>query len=71
MTAANNICLNLQSMKYFPPEQVSRQICHLKAMLSMRNLLRDLKANSLDNQAFHKEIRKNSARSGVKCRTQN
>ncbi|HCR3982699.1 TPA: type VI secretion system contractile sheath small subunit [Kluyvera ascorbata] len=53
-----NISLAFQSMKDFTPEQVSRQIPQLKAMLSMRNLLRDLKANLLDNQAFRKELEK-------------
>lgn len=53
-----NISLVFQSMKDFTPEQVSRQIPQLKAMLSMRNLLRDLKANLLDNQAFRKELEK-------------
>lgn len=54
----DNISLTFQSMKDFTPEQVSRQIPQLKAMLSMRNLLRDLKANLLDNQAFRKELEK-------------
>ena len=45
-------------MNDFTPEQVARQIPQLKAMLSMRNLLRDLKANLLDNQAFRKELEK-------------
>ena len=41
-------------MKDFTPEQVARQIPQLKAMLAMRNLLRDLKANLLDNdQLLH------------------
>lgn len=53
-----NIRLTFQSMKDFSPEQVSRQIPQLRAMLSMRNLLRDLKANLLDNQAFRKELEK-------------
>lgn len=53
-----SISLAFQSMKDFTPEQVSRQIPQLKAMLSMRNLLRDLKANLLDNQAFRKELEK-------------
>ncbi|MDI6537297.1 type VI secretion system contractile sheath small subunit [Pantoea ananatis] len=44
-----NISLSFQSMQDFSPEQVSRQIPQLKAMLSMRNLLRDLKANLLDD----------------------
>lgn len=45
-------------MKDFTPEQVSLQIPRLKVMLSMRNLLRDLKANLLDNQVFRKELEK-------------
>lgn len=53
-----NIDLTFQSMKDFTPEQVARQIPQLKAMLSMRNLLRDLKANLLDNLAFRKELEK-------------
>lgn len=47
----DSISLTFQSMKDFSPEQVSRQIPQLKAMLSMRNLLRDLKANLLDNRS--------------------
>jgi len=53
-----NIRLTFRSMKDFSPEQVTRQIPQLKAMLSMRNLLRDLKANLLDNQNFRKELEK-------------
>ena len=52
----DSIRLTFQSIKDFSPEQVSRQIPQLKAMLSMRNLLRDLKANLLDNQTFRKEL---------------
>ena len=53
-----NISLTFRDMKDFMPEQVARQIPQLKAMLAMRNLLRDLKANLLDNQAFRKELEK-------------
>lgn len=42
------ISLTFRSMQDFSPEQIARQIPQLKAMLSMRNLLRDLKANLLD-----------------------
>lgn len=52
------INLTFRDMKDFTPEQVARQIPQLKAMLAMRNLLRDLKANLLDNQAFRKELEK-------------
>ncbi|AYU97893.1 MULTISPECIES: type VI secretion system contractile sheath small subunit [Enterobacter] len=54
----DNISLTFRSMKDFEPEQVARQIPQMKAMLSMRNLLRDLKANLLDNQAFRRELEK-------------
>ncbi|AEX54701.1 type VI secretion system contractile sheath small subunit [Rahnella aquatilis] len=51
-----NISLNFNEMKDFEPEQVARQIPQLRAMLAMRNLLRDLKSNLLDNATFRKEL---------------
>ena len=51
-----NINLSFQNMKDFEPEAVARQIPQLRAMLSMRNLLRDLKSNLLDNVTFRKEL---------------
>jgi len=51
-----DISLNFNDMKDFEPEQVARQIPQLRAMLSMRNLLRDLKSNLLDNATFRKEL---------------
>ncbi|WP_243077470.1 type VI secretion system contractile sheath small subunit [Pantoea sp. MQR6] len=53
-----NVSLSFAQMKDFEPEQVARQIPQLKAMLAMRNLLRDLKANLLDNATFRKELEK-------------
>lgn len=53
-----NISLQFQEMKDFEPEQVARQIPQLRAMLAMRNLLRDLKSNLLDNVTFRKELEK-------------
>ncbi len=53
-----NISLTFRDMNDFTPEQVARQIPQLKAMLAMRSLLRDLKANLLDNQTFRKELEK-------------
>lgn len=53
-----NISLSFQEMKDFEPEQVARQIPQLRAMLAMRNLLRDLKSNLLDNITFRKELEK-------------
>ena len=48
--------LSFQSMKDFEPEQVARQIPQLRALLAMRNLLRDLKSNLLDNVTFRHEL---------------
>lgn len=60
-TLADNVSetsveLRFQSMKDFEPEQVARQIPHLRALLAMRNLLRDLKSNLLDNVTFRHEL---------------
>ncbi|MNP15676.1 hypothetical protein D3C76_1080440 [compost metagenome] len=51
-----NIRLSFKEMKDFEPEQVARQIPQLKALLSMRSLLRDLKSNLLDNATFRREL---------------
>lgn len=48
--------LNFNCMKDFEPEQVARQIPELRALLAMRNLLRDLKSNLLDNATFRHEL---------------
>ncbi|WP_325919752.1 type VI secretion system contractile sheath small subunit [Pseudomonas frederiksbergensis] len=48
--------LKFQRMKDFEPEQVARQIPQLRALLAMRNLLRDLKSNLLDNMTFRHEL---------------
>ncbi|WP_312686916.1 type VI secretion system contractile sheath small subunit [Kosakonia sp.] len=51
-----DIHLTFRNMKDFEPEQIARQIPQLKALLSMRNLLRDLKSNLLDNATFRKSL---------------
>lgn len=43
-------------MKDFSPEHVARQVPRLQAMLTMRNLLRDLRANLLDDASFRREL---------------
>ncbi|NWD28005.1 type VI secretion system contractile sheath small subunit [Pseudomonas yamanorum] len=48
--------LSFRRMKDFEPEQVARQIPQLRALLAMRNLLRDLKSNLLDNATFRQEL---------------
>lgn len=55
-SAESPVELNFQSMKDFEPEQVARQIPQLRALLAMRNLLRDLKSNLLDNATFRHEL---------------
>lgn len=56
--SAENVKLNFSDINDFEPEQVARQIPQLRAMLAMRNLLRDLKSNLLDNATFRKELEK-------------
>jgi type VI secretion system protein ImpB len=50
--------LAFRSIKDFEPEQVARQIPELQALLAVRNLLRDLKSNLLDNGTFRREFEK-------------
>jgi type VI secretion system protein ImpB len=52
------INLDFKSMKDFHPEQVVKQVPELRALLAMRNLLRDLKSNLLDNASFRRELEK-------------
>ncbi|AKJ42099.1 type VI secretion system contractile sheath small subunit [Pragia fontium] len=51
-----NVSLNFKDMKDFEPEQVAKQIPALRSLLAMRNLLRDLKSNLLDNATFRLEL---------------
>lgn len=51
-----SIELTFARIKDFEPEQVVRQIPQLRALLAMRNLLRDLKSNLLDNATFRHEL---------------
>ncbi|MDX1341837.1 type VI secretion system contractile sheath small subunit [Reinekea sp. G2M2-21] len=48
--------LTFKSFKDFHPEQVAAQIPEVSSMLAMRNLLKDLKSNLLDNSALRKEV---------------
>ena len=50
------VSLTFNDMKDFEPEQVARQIPQLRALLAIRNLLRDLKSNLLDNATFRREL---------------
>ncbi|TCS41294.1 type VI secretion system contractile sheath small subunit [Reinekea marinisedimentorum] len=48
--------LKFKSFKDFHPEQVAGQIPEISSMLAMRNLLKDLKSNLLDNSSLRKEV---------------
>lgn len=45
-------------MNDFSPEQVAKKVPELRSLLAMRNLLRDLKSNLLDNAKFRYELEK-------------
>jgi type VI secretion system protein ImpB len=45
-------------MKDFNPERVAERVPELRALMSARNLLRDLKSNLLDNTTFRRELEK-------------
>lgn len=48
--------LKFDNFKAFTPEQVARQVPELDNLLAMRNLLKDLKSNLLDNGKFRREL---------------
>jgi type VI secretion system protein ImpB len=52
------IDLAFQSMKDFRPDSVAQQIPELHSLMAMRNLLKELKSNLLDNAKFRKELEK-------------
>ena len=54
--AEHTIQLQFKSLKDFHPENITRQVPALKKLLAMRNLLKELKANVIDNQNFRKEL---------------
>ena len=56
----NDISVNLEigTMKSLDPEMVAEQIPELHRMLAMRNLLKDLRSNILDNGSLRRELEK-------------
>ena len=50
------INLKFDNFKAFTPEQVAKQVPELDNLLAMRNLLKDLKSNLLDNGQFRREL---------------
>jgi type VI secretion system protein ImpB len=51
-----SVDLDFKSIRDFNPEQVASKVPELQALLSARNLLRDLKSNLLDNATFRREL---------------
>jgi type VI secretion system protein ImpB len=51
-----NIKLQFNSIKDFDPESIAKQVPEMKQMIAMRNILKDLKANLLDNTKFRREL---------------
>ena len=51
-----NVDITIDSLKSFHPEKVAEQVPELHSLLAMRNLLKDLKSNLLDNTRFRKEL---------------
>jgi type VI secretion system protein ImpB len=50
--------LKIDSLQKFHPDHVAQQIPELRNLLAMRNLLKDLKANVLDNHEFRRALEK-------------
>jgi type VI secretion system protein ImpB len=48
--------LAFNTIKDFDPENIAKQVPELKQMVAMRNILKDLKANLLDNTKFRREL---------------
>lgn len=52
------INLNFNSIKDFHPENIVNQVPELKRLVAMRNLLKELKANMIDNRTLCSELQK-------------
>jgi type VI secretion system protein ImpB len=57
-TSEMQVQLKIDSLQKFHPEHVAQQIPELRNLLAMRNLLKDLKANVLDNHEFRRALEK-------------
>lgn len=51
-----NVDLKFSSLKDFHPENIAGQVPKLKRLVAMRNLLKDIKSNLLDNVQFRHEL---------------
>ncbi len=52
------IKLQFQTFNDFTPEKIAAQIPELNNLIAMRNLLKDLKSNLLDNTHFRQQLEK-------------
>jgi type VI secretion system protein ImpB len=50
--------MTFKTLKDFRPENVAQQIPELHGLMAMRNLLKDLKSNLVDNSKVRKELEK-------------
>jgi len=57
----SNTTLEFKKLKDFHPDHLIYQIPALRKLMSMRNLLKDLKSNLVDNTAFRKALEKLAA----------
>lgn len=53
-----NTTLTFKKLRDFHPEQLVSQVPVLRKLMSMRNLLKDLKSNLIDNTEFRKALEK-------------
>lgn len=51
-----DVRLSFEDFRSFDPEHIVRQVPELYRLLAMRNLLKDLKSNLLDNGRFRREL---------------
>lgn len=52
------VSITADTLKKFQPESIVQEIPELQNLLAMRNLLKDLKANLLDNGALRRKLEK-------------
>ena len=50
------IALGVNGMDSFKPENIAKSVPELSKLLAVRNLLKDLKSNLLDNRAFRSRL---------------
>jgi type VI secretion system protein ImpB len=57
-SAEFDVALQFNSLKDFHPEQLVKHVPALRKLIAMRNLLKDLRSNVLNNRVFRKELEK-------------